>query len=75
MIRKGDIIGLTGQSGRVSGPHLHYEIKYGIKSLDPKPFLNWEINNYESIFEVQRRVKWEKIINLMAEHIKKQQLQ
>ncbi len=75
VIRKGDIIGLTGQSGRVSGPHLHYEIKYGIKSLDPKPFLNWEINNYESIFEVQRRVKWEKIINLMAEHIKKQQLQ
>jgi murein DD-endopeptidase MepM/ murein hydrolase activator NlpD len=74
VVKKGDIIGLTGRSGRVSGPHLHYEIKYGIKSLDPKPFLEWGINNYESIFEKQRRVKWEKIINLMEAHKEKQQL-
>ena len=34
VVKKGDIIGLTGRSGRVSGPHLHYEVKYGIKSFE-----------------------------------------
>lgn len=67
-LKKGDFIGLSGRSGRVSGPHLHYEVKHGIKNLNPKSFLKWDLNNYEAIFEKERRVKWEKIIEMMEYH-------
>lgn len=34
MITKGDIVGLAGKTGRVSGPHLHWGVKIGGKSVD-----------------------------------------
>jgi murein DD-endopeptidase MepM/ murein hydrolase activator NlpD len=33
-IKKGQIIGLTGATGRVSGPHLHLGIKYDNGNID-----------------------------------------
>lgn len=35
----GDVIGLIGSTGRSTGPHLHYEILYKGKKLDPKTFM------------------------------------
>lgn len=38
-IKKGDIIGLSGQSGRVSGPHLHFAVRVGGVQVDPLQFV------------------------------------
>lgn len=38
-IQSGTVIGLGGSSGRSTGPHLHYEIKYKGKSFDPIQFV------------------------------------
>ncbi len=68
VVKKGDLIGLSGNSGRSSGPHLHYEIMYGTKVLDPRDYIFWDIQNYESIFKKQRRIPWESLVNLISEH-------
>ncbi|WP_457681679.1 peptidoglycan DD-metalloendopeptidase family protein [Thermovibrio sp.] len=38
-VSRGMIIGIMGSSGRSTGPHLHYSIKFKNKDIDPKPFL------------------------------------
>jgi len=38
-IKRGDLIGYTGKSGVVEGPHLHYEILQQGKAIDPIQYL------------------------------------
>jgi murein DD-endopeptidase MepM/ murein hydrolase activator NlpD len=38
-IERGQIIGKVGQTGRASGPHLHFEIRRNNKAVDPLVFL------------------------------------
>jgi murein DD-endopeptidase MepM/ murein hydrolase activator NlpD len=35
MVRSGQVIGLSGSTGRSTAPHLHFEIRRGGQSLDP----------------------------------------
>ncbi len=38
-IRKGDIIGYMGSTGRSTGSHLHYEVRVGGEAVNPSAFL------------------------------------
>lgn len=38
-VRRGDVIGAVGTSGRSSGPHLHYEVRVGGEAIDPACYL------------------------------------
>jgi len=37
-IKRGQLIGELGSSGRSTGPHLHYEIRYQNRALNPMYF-------------------------------------
>ena len=38
-IRKGDVVGIQGSTGRSTGAHLHYEVRYNDRPMNPKNFL------------------------------------
>jgi|GEM_PF-6472313 len=38
-VKKGTLIGKVGQTGRASGPHLHFEIRDGVRALNPVLFM------------------------------------
>jgi len=68
-IKKGDLIAYTGNSGMSSGPHLHYEIRFVQRTVDPIYFVEWSVQNYKTIFEKENTVPWQSLITATA-HIK-----
>ncbi|MBF7045132.1 peptidoglycan DD-metalloendopeptidase family protein [Campylobacter volucris] len=75
-VKKGQLLGYTGNTGLSTGPHLHYEVRFINKLLDPKIFIDLNHKNYEQIFEQERRVPWQSLIKaLLLQYPKLQSFQ
>jgi len=67
VVQKGDLIGLTGNSGLSNGPHLHYEVRFLQHALNPLRFVEWSMNNYGEIFEKEKHVPWKPLMELISD--------
>jgi murein DD-endopeptidase MepM/ murein hydrolase activator NlpD len=38
-VRRGDLLGAVGMSGRVTAPHLHYEVRVNGRPVNPYQYL------------------------------------
>jgi murein DD-endopeptidase MepM/ murein hydrolase activator NlpD len=38
-VKRGDVIGLVGKSGKALGPHLHYEVRVNDKPVNPYNYI------------------------------------
>lgn len=43
-VKKGDVIALSGSTGKSTGPHLHFELKKDGIAVDPKKVINFKNN-------------------------------
>ncbi len=66
-VKKGDLIGYTGNSGLSSGPHLHYEVRYLQHTVNPYWFIKWNVKNFKEIFTKVKRVPWKSLIQTVSE--------
>lgn len=65
-INKGDLIAYSGNSGLSTGPHLHYEVRFLGRILDPKNFLQWKSNNFTKIFNKEKNISWQSLIKIVT---------
>ena len=61
-VKKGQLIAYTGNSGLSNGPHLHYELRFIHRVLNPYYFIKWTQTNYNDIFQKEKKVPWQSLI-------------
>lgn len=64
-VKKGQLIARSGSSGVSTGPHLHYEVRFLNTPINPYNFLQWNMKNFDMIFQKERTLQWQSLLALI----------
>ena len=64
-VSKGDVIATCCNSGNSTGPHLHYEVRFLGRALNPQYLMDWTPDNFNYVFEKEKKVKWGPLVQLI----------
>lgn len=64
-VKRGQLLGYSGNTGASAAPHLHYEVRHLNRRLDPMPFLHWSMTDYDRVFAEEDRVEWESLVEVI----------
>jgi murein DD-endopeptidase MepM/ murein hydrolase activator NlpD len=74
-IKKGDVIAMSGNSGVTNGPHLHYEVLFLNRVLDPANFVKWGGDNFDSLFQLEEGVQWSSLLDRINKKVQRDEVQ
>ena len=64
-VQRGQFLGYSGNTGASTAPHLHYEVRHLNRRLNPSPFMQWSMEDYDVLFTEEDLVEWESLVEVI----------